>query len=75
MNVAERVFAKDVSTPLRNIAKCPFCKAERLGKADEERVEELMKRVEANDACAIHVLGNHYDQGGGGWFEQRQWNN
>ena len=29
-----------------------------LGKSDEERVEQLMKRVEADDAVAIYVHGN-----------------
>ena len=43
--------------------KCPFCNSERAGKTDGELVEEMMKRVEANDAGAMEMLGNHYEQG------------
>jgi TPR repeat protein len=34
-----------------------------MGKTDEEAVAELMKRVEANDATSIYVLGNNYYYG------------
>ena len=43
-----------------NIENCPFCKADLRGKTDLDRVEELMKRVEVNDAGAMYVLGNSY---------------
>jgi TPR repeat protein len=43
--------------------KCPFCNSDRDNKTDEEGVEEIMKRVEANDAASIGVLGNHYHHG------------
>lgn len=43
--------------------KCPFCKAVHVNKTDGERVEEMMKRVEANDAGAILVLGDCYYRG------------
>ena len=46
-----------------NDDKCPFCNSDRDSKTDDERVEELIKRVEANDAGAIYVLGNHYCHG------------
>jgi TPR repeat protein len=46
-----------------NNDKCPFCKSVRMGKTDAESVEELMKRVEANDAGAMYVLGSYYDHG------------
>jgi TPR repeat protein len=46
-----------------NLEKCPFCNADGRGKTDDERVEELMKRVEANDASAIYLLGSSYDFG------------
>ena len=46
-----------------NIGKCPFCKTDRMGKTNEEKIEELMKRVEANDAGAIYVLGSYYYHG------------
>jgi hypothetical protein len=36
-----------------NLGKCPFCKAEIIDKTEGEKVEELKKRVEANDAGAI----------------------
>jgi TPR repeat protein len=42
--------------------KCPFCNAE-ISKTDEERVEELMKRVEANDAASICLLACSYLHG------------
>jgi TPR repeat protein len=34
-----------------------------MGKTNEEHIKELMKRVEANDAGAIFMLGNHYYHG------------
>jgi TPR repeat protein len=47
--------------------KCPFCNAEGRGrKTDDEIVEELMRRVVANDAGAMYVLGSHYYSGDGG---------
>ena len=46
-----------------NDKKCPFCNAERMGKTDEERVEEFIKRVEVNDAGATYVLGSNYYHG------------
>jgi len=47
-----------------NYAHCPFCKAETMSKTNEERIEEMMKRVEANDAGAIYALGSYYHHGG-----------
>ena len=44
---------------MRNVL---FCKSE-IDKTDGESVEELMKRVEVNDAGAIFVLGNDYQLG------------
>jgi TPR repeat protein len=55
----------------RNHVKCPFCNSDRFNKTDEERVEELMKRVEANDAASICLLANSYYQGLNG-FRQDQ---
>jgi TPR repeat protein len=46
-----------------NIGKCPFCNADKMGKTDEDQVEETMKRVEVNDANSIYVLGNYYYHG------------
>jgi hypothetical protein len=40
-------------TPSGNYEKCPFCKADHVNKTDEERVEEFIKRIEANDAGAM----------------------
>jgi len=45
-----------------NDEKCPFCKSE-IDKTDGESVEELMKRVEVNDAASMMVLGSHYYHG------------
>ena len=49
-----------------------FCKADDRGKTDLDIVEELNKRVEANDACAMFVLGNHYFSGKGGLQQNRE---
>ena len=49
-----------------NSGNCPFCKAQFLDKTGGERVEELMKRVEANDAASIFVLGTWYYDGSEG---------
>ena len=46
-----------------NIYTCPFCKAERLFKTDEESVEGLMKRIEVNDADAMFELAKYYKFG------------
>jgi TPR repeat protein len=43
-----------------------------MGITDEEQVAELMKRVEANDAGAIEMLGNHYEHGLRRGFQQDQ---
>ena len=43
-----------------NDENCPFCKSDHVDKTDEERVDELMRRVEVNDAGAIFALGNNY---------------
>jgi TPR repeat protein len=46
-----------------NGGTCPFCKADTLSGTDEEEVEKLMKRVEANDAGTMYALGHYYNQG------------
>jgi TPR repeat protein len=55
-----------------NDEKCPFCKADIIGKTDGETVEEFIKRVEVNDAGAIYVLGNHYHHGQLGLLRDRE---
>jgi TPR repeat protein len=55
-----------------NIGKCPFCNAERMSKTDEDRVEEMMKRVEVNDAGAMTALGNDYYHGKSGLLRDRE---
>ena len=62
----ERVYIIYTFSKSGNMGKCPFCNAERISKTDEERVEDLIKRVEANDADAMHVLSSHYYHGLGG---------
>jgi TPR repeat protein len=47
----------------RNEDKCPFCNSDRSSKTVVENVEEMIKRVEANDAASIFVLANCYYQG------------
>jgi len=48
-----------------NNDKCPFCNSDR-NKADEDKVADMMKRVEANDAVSICLLASHYYRGVGG---------
>jgi TPR repeat protein len=43
--------------------KCPFCNSDRASKTLEDNVAELLKRVEANDAASIYLLGNCYHHG------------
>jgi len=38
-----------------NDDKCPFCNSNRASKTYEEKIEEIMKRLEANDAASIYV--------------------
>jgi TPR repeat protein len=54
-----------------NIEKCPFCKSE-IDKTDGESVEEMMKRVEANDAGSIYQLANDYYQGDLGLLQDQE---
>jgi TPR repeat protein len=49
-----------------NYGICPFCNSELRGKTDEEEVEDLMKRVAANDAEMMFVLGDIYLSGSKG---------
>ena len=46
-----------------NDDKCPFCNSEG-GKTDEEQVEQIMKRVDANDPASIYLLARYYYYGG-----------
>jgi tetratricopeptide (TPR) repeat protein len=49
--------------------KCPFCNADEDNKTEEERVQEMMRRVEANDSTSICMLATHYRLGRAG-FQQ-----
>jgi hypothetical protein len=46
-----------------NSGKCPFCNCNRLFKTDEENIEDMMKRIEANDAGAVTALADCYYNG------------
>jgi TPR repeat protein len=46
-----------------NYETCPYCKSDRTCKTVDEKVEDLMKRVEANDANSIYALGTFYYHG------------
>ena len=46
-----------------NHGKCPYCNSDRVGKTIEEVVEEIMKRVAANDAASIYMLADFYHHG------------
>jgi TPR repeat protein len=54
-----------------NYDRCPFCNAETLGKTGEEHVQEIMKRVRAKDAGAIHALASYHNQGTFGLLQDR----
>jgi len=40
--------------------KCPFCNSDRARTTHEERVGEVTKRAEANDAASIFMLARYY---------------
>jgi TPR repeat protein len=50
------------------MGKCPFCNSDQ-DKTEEERVKEMMRRVEANDPASIRMLATHYHLGIAG-FQQ-----
>jgi TPR repeat protein len=54
-----------------NGEKCPFCSSNR-NKTDEEKVEEIMNRVEANDPASIYILGDHYYHGQNSFQQDEQ---
>jgi len=51
-----------------NNDKCPYCNSEG-GKTDEEKLKDIMKRVEANDPASICMLADFYHRGRAG-FQQ-----
>jgi TPR repeat protein len=55
-----------------NTRNCPFCKAQISNITDDERVGEVMKRVAANDARAIYMMGNDYYHGKLGLLQDRE---
>ena len=56
-----------------NFDKCPSCKTERKSnRTDEEKVEEMMKLAEANDASAINVLNSWYYCGHDGLQQDKE---
>ena len=55
-----------------NMMNCPFCKADHVNKTDEERVEELKKRIEVNDAGAMCVLADQYIEGNEGLNQDQE---
>jgi TPR repeat protein len=54
-----------------NMGKCPFCNSDQV-KTDEEATQELMKRVEANDAGAMYGLAYQYIHGHEGLSQDRE---
>jgi TPR repeat protein len=71
----ERLFvvvAYIPSVSLETTQSARFAIPTELKKTDEDRVEELMKRVEANDAGATHVLGSRYYYGVEGLLQDRE---
>ena len=49
-----------------NDAKCPFCNSDRVSKTEEDILEEMMIRAEANDAASICKLADSFYHGSGG---------
>jgi TPR repeat protein len=54
-----------------NSGHCPYCRGERLGKTEEDKVDEIMKRVAVNDAGAMYALGSCYYNGKLGLLQDR----
>ena len=50
--------------------KCPFSNSE-FNKTEEDKIAEMMKRVEANDPDSIFMLGNFYYKGLNGVQQDR----
>ena len=46
-----------------NMGICPFCNSDRDGKTGEDVLEDIMKRVEANDPPSIAILAKYYYHG------------
>jgi TPR repeat protein len=46
-----------------NMGICPFCNSDRGGKTGEDVLEDIMKRVEANDPASIAILAKYYYHG------------
>ena len=46
-----------------NDERCPFCNSDQGNKTAEENIENITKRVEAQDASAIYALASSYYQG------------
>jgi TPR repeat protein len=55
-----------------NHKKCVYCNSDFLGKTEEEDVEQIMKRVEANDPASICKLGSYYYNGAHGLQQDRE---
>jgi tetratricopeptide (TPR) repeat protein len=54
------------------IGNCPFCNSDRDNKPPQVAVEGIMKRVEARDAGAMHVLAGYYHQGAFGLQQDKE---
>jgi len=55
-----------------DIGTCLFCKSMRMGKTEEQFFDELMKRVDVNDAGAMYVLANDYRNGNEGLNQDQE---
>jgi TPR repeat protein len=42
---------------------CPFCNSDLGSKTDEDKIEEHMKRIEANDSGAMYLMAGYYYHG------------
>jgi TPR repeat protein len=51
--------------------KCPFCNSDRSSKTIEDKVEDNLKRVEANDAASICLLAHDYNLGRAGFQQDK----
>jgi TPR repeat protein len=51
---------------------CPFCNSDRGSKTPEDNVDEIKKRIEANDPVAMCVLAVYHEFGGNGLLQDRE---
>jgi hypothetical protein len=75
IHVAESIFVEGASTPSvspETLANVLIAKQIFLDRTDEERIGQMMKRVEVNDSGAICELAQYYYRGRGGLIHDQE---